>query len=117
LPSIKGIFTNFPLAARGLGKSQAALMNSIAMMNKKLKGNLPYKDDQAPSLELAQKSKPVDLPKWDILYQTGKVPSWGVVYKAAMNICNAFPLCLPFWILGLQVLIIEIQCHYHHNDQ
>ena len=80
------------LAARGLGKSQVALSNSIEMLNKKLEGKLPYKDDQVPSMELIQKSKRADLPKWDILYQAGKVPSWGVIYKAAMNTCNTCPL-------------------------
>ena len=80
------------LAMRGLGKSNVALANSIEMLNKKLEGKLPYKDSQVPSIKLAQKSKPVDLPKWDILYQAGKVPSWGVIYKAAMNTCNACPL-------------------------
>jgi len=80
------------LAARGLGKSQAALANSIEMINKKLAGKMPYKDDQVPSLESGQKSKQIDLPKWDILYQAGKVPSWGVIYKASLNTCNSCPL-------------------------
>ena len=77
------------LAARGLGKNQMALENSIRMLNKRLEGEMPYRDDQAPSMELAGE---VNLPKWDVLYQAGKVPSWGVVYKAAMNTCNACPL-------------------------
>ena len=80
------------LAARGLGKNTKALQSSIELLNKRLAGEMPYRDDQAPSTELAQKKTPVDLPKWDVIYQAGKAPSWGVIYKSALDTCNACPL-------------------------
>lgn len=80
------------LAARGLGKNAKAIQNSVEQLNKRLEGLLPYRDDQAPAAELAQKGQPVKLPKWDILYQAGKAPSWGLIYQAALDTCNACPL-------------------------
>jgi ParB family chromosome partitioning protein len=80
------------LAARGLGKNSKALANSIELINRRLAGEMPYADDQAPAVELATKKAPVDLPKWDVLYQAGKAPSWGVIYKSALDTCNACPL-------------------------
>jgi ParB/RepB/Spo0J family partition protein len=78
------------LAARGLGKNGKALANSIDQLIKRLAGQMPYADDKAPAAELA--TKQVELPKWDIISQAGKVPSWGVVYKSALATCNACPL-------------------------
>jgi len=77
------------LAARGIGKNTKAVQNSATLLIKKLNSEIPFPVDKIPGLELA-KTK-ADLPKWDMLYQAGKVPSWGVIYKAAVEICNNCP--------------------------
>jgi ParB family chromosome partitioning protein len=77
------------LAARGVGKNIKAVQNSASLLIKKLNSEMPFPADKIPGLELA-KTK-ADLPKWDILYQAGKVPSWGVIYKSAIEVCNNCP--------------------------
>jgi len=77
------------LAARGVGKNTKAIQNSATLLIKKLNSEMPFSTDKVPGLELA-KTK-ADLPKWDMLYQAGKVPSWGVIYKSAVEVCNNCP--------------------------
>lgn len=77
------------LAARGIGKNIKAVQNSASLLIKKLNSEMPFPANKIPGLELA-KTK-VDLPKWDMLYQAGKVPSWGVIYKSAIEVCNNCP--------------------------
>ena len=49
--------------------------------------------EHVPSLHYAAKhSGKVDLPKWNILKQAGKVPPWSEVEKAATTICDRCPL-------------------------
>lgn len=80
------------LVARGLGKNKSAIENSVNQLNKRLQGQKPYRDDQSPAAELAQKKAPVDLAKWDIIYQAGKAPPWGIIYQAALDACAACQL-------------------------
>src|SRR4030042_1813697 len=79
------------LASRGLGKNGKAIRNSSNLLIKKLKNIEQFSPEIIPSIELAQKNARINLPKWDILFQTGKVPSWSVIYKSALEACNACP--------------------------
>jgi hypothetical protein len=76
------------LAARGLGRNGKAIKNSTNLLIKKIKGSISFQVNEIPSLELAQNKIQVEKPKWDILYQAGKIPSWTAVYKSAMETCN-----------------------------
>ncbi len=77
------------LAARGLGRNSKAIFNSSNLLIKKLNKSMPFPENKAPNAELVKTA--IDLPKWDILYQSGKVPSWNVIYQAALETCNTCP--------------------------
>lgn len=77
------------LAARGVGKNFHAVKNSAILLIKKINSDLPFSPDQAPGVEISKQK--IDLPHWDILYQAGKVPSWHVIHKAALETCDACP--------------------------
>ena len=49
--------------------------------------------ENVPALHFAVRhSGKVDLPKWDVLQQVGKVPRWKEVEKAARITCESCPL-------------------------
>ena len=79
------------LTSRGLGKNGKAIRNSSNLLIKKLKNIEQFAPEIIPSIELAKTDARIDLPKWDILFQTGKIPSWSVIYKSALEACNACP--------------------------
>lgn len=98
IPSQERIVLCRKLVARGLGKNIKAVTRSANLVLNKINKVEKYSSSDAPSVEIAQEiaeessSGKVDLPKWDILSQAGKVPGWPVVYKAALETCNACSL-------------------------
>jgi ParB family chromosome partitioning protein len=49
-----------------------------------------YPRESVPAVDLARKQtkEAIDLPRWDMLAQIGRVPPWGIVLEAARNTCE-----------------------------